>query len=92
MRQGVAIPPKNLKQKDEDLLDIHRRKLKQRKQPEVMLKRNARSKDQYADKRAGGMTWSEMRGRQNLLELDDGKFQIDLVCFCVIVQLCNNVF
>ena len=75
-REGVAIPPKNLKQKDEDLLNNHHRKLQRNKQPEVMLVNNATRRAQYADKRALGMTPREiMKGRQNLLELDDGKFE-----------------
>ena len=86
MRKGVAVPPKNLKQKDEDLLNNHHRMLQQRKQPEVKLVNNAKQNSRYANLRAQGMTYSEIRGKQHSLELDDGKFQIDLVCFCIIVS------
>ena len=85
MRKGVAVPPKNLKQKDEDLLNNHRRMLQQQKQPEVKLVTNARGRARYTDLRAQGVTPREIRGEQPL-ELDDGKLQIDLVCFCIIVS------
>ena len=88
MQNNVPVPPMELKQQDEGLLNVYCRKLQRIKQPEVMLVNNARNNARYADKRAQGMTPREARGEQHSLELDDGKFRIDLVCFCVIVQSC----
>jgi len=77
MHKGVAVPPMNLKQTDEDLLNVHRRTLQQKKQPEVMLVKNARNQARYAGMRAQGMTRSEIERReQHPPELDDGKFKL----------------
>lgn len=84
----VPVPPKNLKQKDEDLLNNYHRMLQKKKQPEVKLVKNAQGRARYAALRAQGVTPREMRGEQNPLELDVGKFRLYLVCFCVIVQSC----
>ena len=76
MHSGVAVPPINLKQMDEGLLEVYRRQLQQQQQPEVMLVKNSREKARYADLRAQGTTRSEMRGEQHPLELDIGKFKL----------------
>ena len=55
----------------------------------VKLVDYARSRARYADLRAQDVTPREARGGKHSLELDVGKFHIDLVCFCA---LCNHVF